>query len=104
MKMMITGSMPVEAGNKLVKSGKLGTTIQAVLDTIKPEAVYFTSTDGKRTMIMIVEMQDASQIPGIAEPLFLAFDGSVDFRPVMVPADLMKAGASIEAAVKKFGS
>jgi hypothetical protein len=37
-------------------------------------------------------MPDASKIPALAEPFFLLFDASVEFRPVMVPADLEKSG------------
>lgn len=47
-------------------------------------------------------MQDASQIPAIAEPWFLAFNASVELHPVMVPEDLMRAGSAIEAAVTKY--
>jgi hypothetical protein len=47
-------------------------------------------------------MQDASQIPAIAEPWFLAFDATVEIHPVMVPEDLAKAGEAIEKAVKKY--
>jgi hypothetical protein len=102
MKFLMTAQMSGEAGNQLAKQGKLGTSIQSVLDTIKPEAVYFGAKDGMRTMFAIVEMQDASQIPAIAEPLFLSLNAKIDFIPVMTPADLAKAGPSIEAAAKKF--
>ena len=47
-------------------------------------------------------MQDASQIPAIAEPWFLAFNAGIEIHPVMVPDDLSKAGSAIEAAVKKY--
>jgi hypothetical protein len=47
-------------------------------------------------------MQDASQIPAIAEPWFLAFNASIEIHPVMVPEDLLKAGPAIEQAVKKY--
>jgi hypothetical protein len=47
-------------------------------------------------------MQDASQIPAIAEPWFLAFNASVEIHPVMIPDDLAKAGPSIENTVKKY--
>jgi hypothetical protein len=48
-------------------------------------------------------MKDASQIPAIAEPWFLAFNASIEIHPVMVPDDLARAGSSFEAAVKKYG-
>jgi hypothetical protein len=47
-------------------------------------------------------MQDASQIPAIAEPWFLAFNANIEIQPVMVPDDLAKAGSAIEAAVNKY--
>jgi hypothetical protein len=68
----------------------------------KPEAVYFTADHGQRTAFLFLEMQDASQIPAIAEPWFLAFNASIEIHPVMVPDDLARAGSAIEAAVKKY--
>jgi hypothetical protein len=47
-------------------------------------------------------MQDASHIPAIAEPWFLAFNASIELHPVMVPDDLAKAGESIERVNKRF--
>ena len=103
MRFLIKVSIPVEAGNAAAKAGKLGATIQSILADLKPEAVYFTDDNGQRTGFLFIEMQDASQIPAIAEPWFLAFNASVEIHPVMVPDDLAKAGGSIEAAVKKYG-
>jgi hypothetical protein len=47
-------------------------------------------------------MNDASQIPAIAEPWFLALNASIEIHPVMVPDDLARASGAIEAAVKKY--
>jgi len=47
-------------------------------------------------------MQDASQIPAIAEPWFLAFNASLELHPVMIPDDLKKAIPHIRQAVKKY--
>ena len=47
-------------------------------------------------------MNDASEIPRIAEPWFLALNASVEATPAMVAADLQKAGPDIERAVKSF--
>jgi len=102
MRFLIKVSIPVEAGNAAAKAGKLGATIQSILADLKPEAVYFTDDNGQRTGFLFIQMQDASQIPAIAEPWFLAFNASVEIHPVMVPDDLAKAGGSIEAAVKKY--
>lgn len=103
MRVLVKVNIPVEAGNEAAKAGKLGTTIQSILADLKPEAVYFTDENGQRTAFLILDMQDASQIPAIAEPWFLAFRASIEIHPVMVPEDLIRAGSAIEAAVNKYG-
>ena len=103
MRFLLKVNIPVDTGNAAAKAGKLGETIQSILAELKPEAVYFTDEHGKRTAFIFLDMQDASQIPAIAEPWFLAFNASVEIHPVMVPEDLQKAGPAIERAVKKYG-
>src|ERR671922_945229 len=102
MRFLMKVNIPVEAGNAAAKAGKLGTTIQSILAELRPEAVYFTDNNGQRAGFLFLDLQDASQIPAIAEPWFLAFNASVEIHPVMVPDDLARAGPAIEQAVKKY--
>jgi hypothetical protein len=102
MRFLLKVTIPVEAGNAAAKAGKLGATIQSILADLKPEAVYFTDDNGQRAGFIFLEMQDASHIPGIAEPWFLAFNASVEIHPVMVPEDLDRASGAIDKAVKKY--
>jgi len=102
MRFLLKVNIPVESGNAAAKAGKLGATIQSILAELKPEAVYFTDSNGQRAGYIFLEMQDASQIPAIAEPWFLAFNSSIEIHPVMTPDDLARAGAAIENAVKKY--
>lgn len=102
MRFLVKVNIPVEAGNAAAKAGKLGDTIQSILAEMKPEAVYFTDDGGQRTGFIVLDMQDASQIPAIAEPWFLAFNARIEIHPVMVPEDLAKAGPAIERAVTKY--
>ncbi len=103
MRFLVKVNIPVEAGNEAAKAGKLGTTIQSILAEQKPEAAYFTDESGQRTAFLFLEMQEASQIPAIAEPWFLALNARIEIHPVMVADDLAKAGSAIEAAVNKYG-
>ncbi len=103
MRFMLKVNIPVETGNAAAKSGKLGETIQSILADLKPEAAYFTDDDGQRTGFLFLDMKEASQIPAIAEPWFLAFNASIEIHPVMVPDDLAKAAPAIKKAVKKYG-
>jgi len=103
MRVMLKVGIPVESGNAAAKAGKLGSIIQSILEDLKPESVYFTAVDGKRTGYIFLDLKDASQIPSIAEPWFLAFNASIEVLPVMILDDLAKAAPGIEKAVKKFG-
>ena len=104
MRMLLRVSIPVEAGNAAAKAGTLGSTVEAILAELKPEAAYFFADDsGNRSGSIVFEMKDSSQIPAIAEPWFLAFNAKVSFRPVMSPQDLAKGGPGIEKAAKKYG-
>ena len=52
--------------------------------------------------MLVVNVEDASQIPAYAEPWFLTFDADVKFRPVMTVEDLGRA--NLEALGKKWSS
>lgn len=103
MRFLVKVNIPVESGNAAAKAGKLGATIQSILADVKAEAAYFTDNDGERTGFIFLDLQDASQIPAVAEPWFLAFNARIELHPVMLPEDLAKAGGAIEKAVKKYG-
>jgi hypothetical protein len=49
MRFLLKVNIPVESGNGAAKAGKLGATIQSILADLKPEAVYFTDSNGQRT-------------------------------------------------------
>lgn len=102
MRFMMKVVIPVDTGNAAAKAGTLGQTIQSILDELKPEAAYFTAVDGCRGGYIYFNMDDASQIPSIAEPWFLAFNASIDIHPVMSPEDLGKASGSIQSAVERY--
>ncbi len=103
MRIMLKAAIPVEHGNREVLQGTLATTMKSILDDMKPEAAYFVAENGKRTGIFFVNIQDASEIPRIAEPLFLAFGAHVECTPAMIAQDLAAASPAIEKAAKKYG-
>jgi hypothetical protein len=92
MKMLLTVEMPHEPFNSLVRSGKAGEVLKSILETIKPEAAYFTEQDGKRGAVFVVDVRNPSDVPALAEPFFLKFNANCKFRIVMSPEDLQKAG------------
>lgn len=92
MRFLLQVTVPVEKFNESVRDGSVSEKMGRILDELKPEAAYFLTRDGKRTGFLVVNMNDVSEIPRIAEPWFLYFDASVDIQPVMTPEDLKRGG------------
>ena len=104
MRMMMQISIPVEAGNHAARTGAFGASFQKILESLKPEAAYFTSgASGERGGFIVFDLKDTSQIPAVAEPFFLAFNAKVIISPVMNVQDLANAIPGIEKAVKEHG-
>ncbi len=103
MRFLMTVNLTTGPANDAARRSELGEKIGAILDELQPEAAYFGTEDGMRTAYLIVHMKDASELPKLAEPWFLAFDAEIDLCPVMTPEDLGRAGSDIQAAVKKYG-
>ena len=97
MRMMLRWTVPVERGNEAVKDGSLARTFEALLEQLKPEAAYFWAENGERAGMMIFDMADPTQIPQIAEQLFMNADAAVEFVPVMNADDLKTALEAIAA-------
>jgi hypothetical protein len=100
MRMLLQVKLPVEPFNAAVRDGSVGKKIQRILEDTKPEAVYFTEMDGHRGAIMIVNLEDPSKVPALAEPWFLQFNAECSFHIVMTPDVLAKAG--LEAIGKRW--
>lgn len=92
MRFILHVRIPIGKFDQAVRDGTVDKKVKAILDETKPEAAYFTATDGQRGGYLIVNLENASEIPRMAEPWFLTFDAKLDFWPCMTPEDLAKAG------------
>lgn len=90
MKFIIRASVPTEAGNKMVKDPNFIKNVEDYMKKSKAETAYFFEAHGNRTIVFIVDMQSADQIPALAEPLFQEWGANVEFHPVMTLEDLKK--------------
>ena len=88
MRMLLKGSIPVEKGSETYQNGALQRTIQSAAQALKPEAMYFFPENGRRTFLMVFDMEGSWQLPAIVEPLFEELDASVLVTPVMNGDDL----------------
>jgi hypothetical protein len=103
MRFMITSRIPVEKGNELTKARSLDAIIHSIMEELKPEAAYFSDIEGARVGYIVVNMDDASQIAAIVEPLYLRLGAAIQVYRVMTPEDLGKATPAIEQASQKYG-
>lgn len=103
MRFLMKVSIPVEAGNVAIRNGTLPKTIETILSELKPEAAYFADEDGKRTGYIFLEIKDASEVPAIAEPWFLALNAEIQIHPAMNLEDLKRAAPHMERAARKYG-
>jgi hypothetical protein len=103
MRFLVIVSPPIEAVNESMQDGKFASTMQDILDEIKPEAAYFTEMDGYRTAVLVVNIAETHEMAKIAEPFFHAFAATVEFHPAMNTEDLIAAEPHFKSASKKYG-
>ena len=68
MRFMLSFRVPTEKANATIKDGTFPQTLQSIMEDLKAEAAYFNDVEGARGGYLIVNMDDASQLPAMAEP------------------------------------
>ncbi|MGW0545900.1 DUF3303 family protein [Streptomyces altiplanensis] len=94
MRVMLRAVMDTKMSTEALKNGTLPQLLEATMDRLKPEAAYFTGTEGKRSCVMVFDMQDSSQLPSVAEPFF-ELGAEVTVQPAMNREDLQKGLAAL---------
>ncbi len=91
--MLMKVQLPTGPGNDAIKDGSLPQIMASSLAALNAEAAYFTSDEGMRTALIFFDMQDSSEIPPAAEPMFMGLDARITFSPVM-NVEEMQAGVA----------
>jgi hypothetical protein len=104
MRILLKYSIDPDKGDELIKEGRLGEAMAPILEDLQPEAAYFTDVEGSRGGYLVVNMEDASQIPAMTEPLLLGLGATIHMQPVMTPEDLQgAAGEAMQQMGQKYG-
>lgn len=91
MRVMLRVTMDTAATNRAIQDGSLMKLIQKLHARIKPEACYYATVCGQRTMLAFFDCQESSSIMvEIAEPLFIGLNAKCELTPVMNDADLQR--------------
>jgi hypothetical protein len=89
MRFMFKFSFPkTDESNGWIRDGSIGQKMESMLGETQPEAAYFGSVDGKRGGYLVINMDEASEIPAKLEPLFQELGAAVECSPVMTSEDL----------------
>jgi hypothetical protein len=102
MRTIVRFKLPVEAGNEVVRSGKIGKVFEQLMADLKPEAAYFWPEGGERAGILVINIPDETWVAGVVERLCLGLGARVDMSPVMTPEDLQKSMSSFEDVIKRY--
>jgi hypothetical protein len=102
MRCMLTFRVPPGEGNAAMKDGTLMPAFQSIMEELQPEAAYFTGVEGARGGYLIVNMDDASQLPAMAEPLFLGLGATVQIQPVFTLDDMPRVTEAVEQVRQKY--
>jgi hypothetical protein len=91
MRILMTAKFPNEPFNSLVREGRVEEIMNEIMEFQKPETVYFTEIDGNRGCMALININDPSQLPSVAEPYFLNFNAECHFGIAMSVEDLRNA-------------
>ena len=79
-------SFPIESGNSAVRAGELGSTIQSILEDLKPRGQPTSSKRiSERAGFVFFDMKDFSELHAVGESWFLAFNAKLAVGSVMTP-------------------
>ena len=91
MRVLLKAQIDSRTAIEATRAGTLQKRVGALIDRLKPEATYFYAEGDKRTMLLVFDTQDPSQLPPTLETL--GAETTVSLTPVMTPEDL-QAGLS----------
>ncbi|RBP02816.1 hypothetical protein DFR50_14915 [Roseiarcus fermentans] len=93
MRMMLRMVIDATDGSDAIQSGAMQRAIGALVEKLKPEAVYFSTEDGMRAGYIVFDMTSANQQVEIGEPLF-DLGCEVHLTPCMTPDELQAGFAA----------
>ena len=102
MRIMVKFRFPVDEGNESMRSGRLQQIFQQLAEDLKPEAAYFYPDGGERAGHFIVNVEDGSEVAGIAERFFFGLNADIEMTPVMTAEDLEKALGGIKETIDRY--
>jgi len=102
MRFLVQATLPAQTGNALVRDPSGPQRFQEVLGDLRPEAIYFGTANGQRSLFFVVTAEGGPDYARIAEALWLGLGANVTFIPVFVPDELPQVQAVVEQVASKY--
>ncbi|MET7697082.1 MULTISPECIES: hypothetical protein [unclassified Streptomyces] len=90
MRVLLKATLDPDKANEVLQGGKMPDLLKETMDRIKPEAAYFGPLGGRRTILLVFDMQESSELPPVGEPFFTNLNATVEVCPIMNLEDLQK--------------
>jgi hypothetical protein len=90
MRMLLKAVMDTEVGNETVRRGAVAEALDQMRENLQPEAVYGVVEDGQRTLIVVFDLADPSQIPVACEGFFQQAKAKITLSPCMTEEEMKK--------------
>ncbi|MEU6573352.1 hypothetical protein [Streptomyces sp. NPDC046805] len=90
MRVMFKAMLDTEKANDIVREDQMAELMKSIVDRVKPEAAYFGSLGGRRTVLLFLDLKDSSELPPLAEPFFTQLNAEIEVTPVMNVDDLQQ--------------
>ncbi|MFB9371827.1 hypothetical protein [Kitasatospora albolonga] len=85
--MLIRIKFDTETANRLIADGTMQKSLQGFMSTIRPEAAYFSPTDGRRCAYLFADLPEEAALVPMMEPLW-ELNAEVSVTPCMNAEDL----------------
>ena len=90
MRMLLKAVFDTDAANEVIGSGQGAEVNRRMVERLQPEAFYAFAEDGQRTVLMVFDLTDPSQIPVLTENFYQQGKAKVTLTPCMNLEDLEK--------------
>ena len=104
MRCLLEVKLDTQTSNQLIRSGRIGELVEQLLGEIKPEAAYFLPAGGRRSMLLVVDLADPSELVTKCDPFWLALGAEVDVTPVATRDDFGRGFQALAPNLGKYTS
>lgn len=95
MRMLLIAHLDTAKANEAVASGAMPGIVQEIMAAYQPETAYFAPLSGRRSCIMVFDLDDPARLPALNEPLLQKLGAEISIQPALTPQDVARGLAMV---------